>query len=323
MSENGNGTPKTLQEAIIYFAKPGVAVEFMARLRWPDGAFCSNCGLTGDDVYFMESVQRWKCKGCKKQFSVKVGTVMEDSPIKLDKWLCAIWMVANCKNGVSSYEIHRAIGVTQKTAWFLLHRIRLAMTAGGFGAPSFSGSGPFEADETFVGGKLKNKHVAERKAHGGSGNKAGAKAIVMGVLERSKRVRAQVIPNTQAATVQAVVKAEVPQGATLYTDASHAYKGVDGFVAREYVNHVDTYVRGEVHTNGIENFWSLLKRCLRGTYVSVEPFHLGAYVDEQVFRYNERKGTDSTRFETVAGAVGGKRLTYAELTGRTAPVVEG
>src|SRR3990172_5841732 len=158
--------PRTLQEAVLYFAQPGIAREYLAKLRWPDGPFCPDCGLIGDDIYFMANVERWKGRGCKRQFSVKVGTIMEDSPIRLDKWLCAIWMVANCKNGVSSYEIHRAIGVTQKTAWFMLPRIRLAMNAGGIFEP-FPGSGPFEADETYVGGKISNKHLSEQigRAH--------------------------------------------------------------------------------------------------------------------------------------------------------------
>ncbi len=304
--------PKTLMEAIRYFGRPGVAIEYLAGLRWPGGAFCPACGLTGEDVYFMASQERWKCRGCKKQFSVKVGTIMEDSAVSLDKWLCAIWMVANCKNGVSSYEIHRGIGVTQKSAWFMLHRIRLAMKAGGIDFP-FSGSGPFEADETYVGGKIGNKHLRVRKTLGGSGNKSGAKAIVMGIMERGGRVRAKSIPDATGATLRGEVEANLNPGATIYTDALPSYRGLEKRYFHDTVNHLDTYVKGLVHTQGIENFWSLLKRTLRGTYVNVEPAHLDAYVDEQAFRFNERDTNDGRRHAMVAANIGGKRLTYKQL----------
>ena len=303
--------PKTLLEAIRYFGKPGVAVQYLAGLRWPDGAFCQKCGLTGKDVYFMASQSRWKCRGCKAQWSVKVGTIMEDSALPLDKWLSAIWMVANCKNGISSYEIHRALGVTQKSAWFMLHRIRLAMKAGGLDLP-FGGRGPFEADETFVGGKISNKHLKVRKAFGGRVN-SSAKAIVMGILERGGRVRAKVVPNVTGPTLRGEVEKNLKPGSTLYTDALPSYRGLEKTLFHETVNHLETYVRGQVHTQGIENFWSLLKRSLNGTYVNVEPAHLDAYVDEQAFRFNERYRNDGQRHAMVAANVGGKRLTYRQL----------
>ncbi|TAL46173.1 MAG: IS1595 family transposase [Salinibacterium sp.] len=308
--------PRTLLEAIRYFGRPGVALEYMKGLRWPDGVSCPDCGACEGDVYFMASVERWKCRPCKRQFSVKVGTVMEDSPIKLDKWLAAIWLIANAKNGISSYEIHRALGVTQKTAWFLLHRIRLAMSDGGFVAPQFSGSAPVESDETFVGGKVKNMSKSKRAQLKAAGKNFERKAIVMGLLERGGEVRAGVVPDTTAATLGAVIEAHVPEGSQVFTDENPSYHGkfMSAFV-HEYVNHVDEYVRGQVHTNGIENFWSLLKRCLNGTYISVEPFHLGAYVDEQVYRYNNRKKNDGQRFDKVLGRVAGKRLTYKGLVG--------
>jgi transposase-like protein len=310
-------TPETLVEAIRYFGRPGVAREYLASLRWPDGAFCQKCGLTGADVYFMASQERWKCRGCKTQWSVKAGTIMEDSAISLDKWLCAIWMVANCKNGISSYEIHRALGVTQKSAWFMLHRIRLAMKVGSLDAP-FDGSGPFEADETYVSGKISNKHTRERKAYGGPGNKGGAKAIVMGILERGGRVRAKVVPNSTGPTLRGEVRANLKPGATIYTDALPSYRGLEKDYFHDTVNHLETYVRGRVHTQGIENFWSLFKRAIHGTYVNVEPAHLDAYVDEEAFRFNERDRNDGQRHAMVAAAVGDKRLTYKELIGREA-----
>jgi transposase-like protein len=309
--------PKTLLEAIRYFGRPGVAREYLAGLRWPDGAFCLKCGLTGEDVYFMASQERWKCRGCKAQWSVKAGTIMEDSAVSLDKWMCAIWMVANCKNGISSYEIHRALGVTQKTAWFMLHRIRLAMKAGGLDVP-FGGHGPFEADETYVGGKIGNKHLGVRKTLGGSGNKSGAKAIVMGILERGGRVRAKTVPDSTGPTLRGEVEANLNVAARIYTDALPSYRGLEKRFFHETVNHLETYVRGQVHTQGIENFWSLLKRTLNGTYINVEPAHLDAYVDEQAFRFNERKESDSKRHAIVAANIGGKRMTYKELIGREA-----
>ncbi|MFI5180941.1 MAG: IS1595 family transposase [Thermoanaerobaculia bacterium] len=303
--------PRTLQEAIVYFSRPGAAREYLARLRWPSGPFCAGCGLTGDDVYFMASVERWKCRGCKAQWSVKVGTIMEDSPLPLDKWLCAIWMVANCKNGVSSYEISRALGVTQKSAWFMLHRIRLAMKAGGIDEP-FSSGGPFEADETYVGGKISNKHTRIRKALGGRVN-TSAKAIVMGILERGGRVRAKTVPDATGDTLRGEVRANLKPGSTIYTDSLPSYRGLEKTLLHDTVNHLETYVRGRVHTQGIENFWSLLKRTLNGTYVNAEPAHLDAYVDEQAFRFNERDRNDAGRHAMVAAAIGGKRLTYRQL----------
>lgn len=309
--ESETSLPRTLQEAILYFARPGVAREYLAKLRWPDGPFCPKCGLVEDGIYFMASVERWKCRGCKKQFSVKVGTIMEDSPIGLDKWLCAIWMVANCKNGVSSYEISRSLGVTQKTAWFMNHRIRLAMNSGGIFEP-FSGSGPFEADETYVGGKISNKHLKVRKALGGRVN-TSAKAIVMGILERGGKVRAKVVKNAKGKTLKGELKANVKPGSMLYTDSLPSYRGIEAHLLHDTVNHLEEYVRGAVHTQGIENFWSLLKRTLNGTYVSVDPSHLGAYVDEQAFRFNERGKSDAKRHAEVSAAVGGKRITYKQL----------
>ncbi len=208
----------------------------------------------------------------------------------LSKWLMAMWMVANCKNGVSSWELHRSLGVTQKTAWFMRHRIGLAM---GQNAPHQLGGedgGPVEVDETFVGGKPKNMHSSRRRKMQTAANGDSGKAIVMGMLDRELRqVRAKVIPNAKRDTLQAAILNEIEKGSTVYTDQ---WTGYDRLAAQEYVhetvNHVLEYVRGNVHTQGIENFWSLLKRGLNGTYVAVEPFHLDRYVGEQIFRYNNR-----------------------------------
>jgi transposase-like protein len=274
---------------------------------------CPICG--SDKVTYLENARLYKCnaKHPRQKFSLKVGTVFEDSPIALEKWLMASWMLSNCKNGISSYEISKSIGVTQKSAWFMLHRIRTAMredhgdlTLGG------NWSNPVEIDETFIGGKAVNKHLSERK-------QAERKTIVMGMLNRETRqIRAKVIPNVKRETLQAEILKHVGFNAYVFTDGHVGYDKLSEYknFTHKTVNHINEYVNGRVHTQGIENFWSLLKRGLSGTYVAVEPFHMDSYVDEQVFRYNNRKQSDSRRFEKVLSQVAGKRLTYAELTGK-------
>lgn len=312
---NSDELPKTLHEAITYFAQGDNALNFMSRLRWPDGKpKCPHCEST--KCTFMKSRQKWQCKSCRKQFSVKVGTVMEDSPIKLDKWLCAIWLIANAKNGVSSYEIHRSLGVTQKTGWFLLHRIRLALHQGSFEKMS----GTVEADETFIGGKARNMHADVKIRKGVKGGGASAMTPVQGLLERSvrdgqpSRVRLHVLKGTKKADVQKAIREEVEYCAVVHTDEWRGYRGIDDHVIHRVIEHAKEYVRGNVHTNGIENFWSLLKRTIRGTYTNCEPFHLWRYLDEQAFRFNERKENDLGRFLKAAVGTVAKRLTYAELT---------
>jgi transposase-like protein len=309
MKENDtDNLPKTLQEAIKFFSDKETCTTFMAQLRWPDGVTCPVCESKA--VSYLSTRYLWKCKACKKQFSVKVGTIMEDSAIGLDKWLAAIWLIANAKNGISSYEIHRAIGVTQKSAWFLLHRIRLAMQTGTFEKLS----GQVEADETFIGGKARFMHKSKREKMM-KGRGSVGKVAVMGLLERHGEVRAQVICDTSRETLHGEVKRHVEKGAELFTDAWKAYVGLDAEYIHQVINHAEEYVRSNVRTNGIENFWSLLKRSIKGTYVSVEPFHLFRYLDEQSFRFNTRKGKDSDRFMQAVKSIAGKRLTYEELTG--------
>ncbi len=303
--------PTTLQDAILYFANPVNCREYLVARRWPDGVTCPRCG--SKNVLFLDKYNRWHCreKHDAPQFTLKTGTPMEDSPIGLDKWLMAMWMVVNCKNGVSSYEIHRALGITQKSAWFLDHRIRLMLG----NEPTGKLSGDVEADETFIGGKARNMHVSKRKRRiTGTGTKD--KVAVMGVLQRGGEVRTTVVANRKRAALQGEVRKHVEAGSALYTDALLSYNGLAGDYAHQVVDHAVQYVDGKVHTNGLENFWSLLKRSINGTYVSLEPFHLFRYLDEQSFRYNHRKLTDGERFDLAVKGMVGKRLTYAEVTGK-------
>jgi len=306
--------PKSLQEAIIYFSNPDNCIDYLAIRRWPDGKVtCPTCG--SDKVKFNPNRRLWQCSThhAKRQFSVKVGTVMEDSAIPLDKWMVATWLIANCKNGVSSYEIARDVKVTQKSAWFMLHRIRLAMQDDFFGSKL---GGEVEVDETFIGGKARNMHVSKRQRRiTGTGGKD--KTAVMGILERGGKIRTAIVPNRRKSALQAEVRDHVEAGAALYTDALLSYEGLATDYAHQVVDHATQYVDGRVHTNGLENFWSLLKRGISGTYVSVEPFHLFRYLDEQMFRFNNRKDLDDAgRFNLAVSQIVGKRLTFAELTGK-------
>ena len=308
--------PETLLEAIRYFKDTDTCLSYMVGLRWPDGVICPTCGSRS--VSFLSTRRVWKCRENheRKQFSIKVGTVFEDSPIGLDKWLPAMWMLVNDKNGISSYEVGRALGVTQRTAWFMMHRIRLVVQTGSF----MKMKGEIEVDETFIGGKARfmhpHKRAAKIKGTGGMG-----KAAVMGLLERHgpdrhSTVRVKHVPNVRRKTLSPEVRQHVEPGAAVYSDALKSYEDLGADFAHQVVDHAETYVRGKVHTNGLENFWSLLKRSIKGTYVSVEPFHLFRYLDEQAFRFNTRKGTDRTRFTEALRAILNKRLTWKNLTGQ-------
>jgi transposase-like protein len=314
--------PKTLQDAILYFADADNCLKYMVDHRWPKGVECPTCGRL--DVTYLANQRKWQCKSkhAKRQFTAKVGTIFEDSPLGLDKWLPAVWLITSAKNGISSYEIGRSLGVTQKTAWFMLHRIREAMKNGSMMKFGGGNSGPVEVDETFIGPKPQKMH-RDRRLRMQSAERANQKTVVMGMLDReSRQVRAMVVPNVKRETLQNKILNQIERGSTVYTDGYPAY---DHLTAEEYihatVNHIEEYVRGQVHTQGIDNFWSLLKRTLRGTYVAVEPFHLDRYVTEQVFRYNNRATKDNPlddldRFCAVLSQVAGKRLTYAEVTGK-------
>jgi hypothetical protein len=319
--------PKSLQQAILYFADPKNCREYLVARRWPDGVICPRCG--SKNVLFLEKYNRWNCreKHAAPQFTLKTQTIFEDSPIGLDKWLTAMWMIVNCKNGISSWEISRALKVTQKSAWFMDHRIRLALQSGTIYKMGGPGS-EIESDETFVGGKAKNMSASRRAqfkvARETSMGDAALvnKAAVWGVLDREQRkVRATVVPKVNREALQTAVLDQVAPGSKIYTDEAKVYRSLPNDYVHEFVNHMEKYVNGRVHTNGLENFWSLLKRGLNGTYVAVEPFHLHRYLDEQMFRYNNRATkdnplNDSDRFDLAVRQIVGKRLTYADLTGK-------
>lgn len=325
-------TPRTLQQAVKYFSDEQVCIDTVAKMRWPNGPVCPACGHTKH--YYLKTQKRWKCRDCHKQFSVKLGTIFEDSPIRLDKWLVALWMLVNCRNGVSSYEVARALGITQKSAWFVLHRLRLAMQTSG--SEPFGGAGNIvEADESYIGGKVSNMHISRRKEfHKLRSQIIGNvqtmnKASVMGILDRKvRKVRATVVKAVNKATFDKEILPHIAPGTKLVSDQTTIYRNLPEGYDHEFVNHMHTYVRGDVHTNGLENFWSLLKRGVRGTYISVEPFHLFRYIDEQTFRYNNRKDEagevrpDGERFDIALSQIAGKRLTFAEVTGKVGETAE-
>ncbi len=301
--------PETLQEAVVYFSNRANCRGYVVKRRWPESVTCPTCG--NRKVAFSEKHNRWQCNKhhANRQFTAKTGTIFEGSPLGLDKWLVAMWLIVNCKNGISSYEIARALGVTQKTGWFMDHRIRMAVHASSFEKLN----GEVEVDETFIGGKARNMHVSARKRHiTGTGPKD--KVAVMGLLQRGKKVHTVVVPSRKKHAVQTVVKKHVEMGSALYSDSLRSYDGLSAEYDHQVIDHAVAYVNGRVHTNGLENFWSLLKSGIKGTYVSVEPFHPFRYLDEQAFRYNNRETTDSDRFSMALIGILGKRLTYSKLT---------
>ena len=320
-----DAAPKTLREAILYFSDYDHCRKAVESIRWPDGIVrCPQCGSA--KVSYLASVRRYKCYGNhpKAQFSLKVGTIFEDSPLGLEKWLPALWLLVNCKNGISSYELARALGITQKSAWFMLHRLRLALQDSQTGGKL---NGTIEVDETFIGGKARNMHEKKRKrlreTYETHGPTAMGKVVVMGLLERhdgrQSRIRTKMLTGRDTAQLMSTVVANVERGATVTTDEHKGYGGVVASYQHKVINHAEKYVDGQIHINGCENFWSLLKRAIRGTYVSVEPFHLFRYLDEQSFRFNERSLNDAGRFFLSLAGIVNRRLTYKALTGSELP----
>lgn len=309
--------PQTLTEAVRYYSDEQVCINTVAAMRWADGKpTCPKCGVVEEERkhYWIKTQKRWKCYSCRKQFSVKVDSVFEDSPLSLDKWLVAMWMLVSCKNGVSSYEIASTLGITQKSAWHLLHRIRLVLQ----GADGGKLGGIVEVDETFIGGKARNMHTAKRKKVI-TGRGTTGKTVVMGMLERGGKVKTHVIAERDKKTLHAKIADHVEPGTEVMTDELVSYWGIAENYTHNVINHAEEYVRGTIHTNGMENYWSLVKRALTGTYISVEPFHLFRYLDEQAFRYNNRKNmTNADRFTIALSQIAGKRLQYKELAGQVA-----
>jgi transposase-like protein len=302
--------PKTMVEAIRFFSDPAVCVHYLAERRWPEGPVCPRCG--GKQHSYLSTRFLWKCKACKKQFSVKIGTIFEDSPLGLDKWLPAVWLLFARRTGVSSVELSKDLGVTQKTAWFMAHRIRCAVRTGSFN----KAAGQVGVDDTLIGQKARNKHqhVRAQKITGTGGKD---KTMVVGVLERGGAVRATVVESRKKKPLQSLVKEHVEHGAELFTDSLKSYEGLDGEYVHKVVDHAVEYVKGHVHTNGMENFWSHLKGTIYGTYIFVTPIHLFRYLDLQMFRFNNRDMSDDLRFRLSLRTVTGRRLTYQELTGKT------
>jgi transposase-like protein len=297
-------------EAVEYFADANRALAFAVQLRWPSGVVvCPACGR--NDASFLANQRKWQCKSqhAQRQFSIKTGTIFEDSPLGLDKWLLAMWMLGGDRNGTSSCEIARKLGITQKSAWFMMHRIRLAMKNQTLELLK----GDIEIDETYIGGKARstdiNPHTGKLMPTGPKANKT----IVMGMIERNGRVRASSVPNVQKKTLKPIIEKNVTPGATVYTDALATYNDLGKQFDHYIINHAVEYVHGHIHTNGIENFWSVLKRTINGTYTFTSVEHLDRYLDEQIFRHDNRKEKDVMRFKTAVKGISGKRLTYKLL----------
>jgi len=305
-------TIKTLQEAIIYFSDAAHCFEFVKVRRWPNGVICPTCG--SKTVSFLVNQKKWQCSSrhSRRQFSIKTGTIFEDSPLGLDTWLVAMWLLVSCKNGISSYEVHRDLGISQKSAWHVMHRVRLAVQSGSFEKLC----GEVEVDETFIGGKARNMHKAKREEKI-QGRGAQGKEIVFGMVERGGDVRVMHVEKRQKKELQGAIRENVAAGAAIFSDELLSYDGLESDYQHSVINHAVEYVNENVHTNTMENFWSLLKRGLHGTYISVEPYHLFRYLDEQAFRYNNRKDmSDFDRFDLAVRQIVGKRLTWKEVTGK-------
>ncbi len=305
-------TPTTLLEAVTYFSDPARADAYIVSRRWPNGVACPRPDCGSASVQAIKTRRIWRCKDCGRNFSAKTNSIFEHSPIPFTKWLPALWLLANTKNGTSSHELARALGVTQKTAWFMLHRVREAMKdekPGMF-------EGEIEADETFVGGR---RRATMRTELGHKKMKHGpfeGKTTVFGMVERGRpsRVKAMVVPNHKRSSLMPHIRANVLPGSAIYTDALRSYRTLpnEGY-AHAFIDHMVTYCEGRVHTNSIENFWSCFKRTLHGTYIAPRAFHLDAYVDEQVFRFNAREDDDAGRFVSVLKNADGRRLTFEAL----------
>lgn len=298
-----------LIELVTYFKNEQVCINYLAKIRWDRNPVCPYESCGHNKVFKYSNGKTYKCSCCQKQFSVRVGTIFEDSKVSLKKWFAAIYLVTSHKKGISSTQLAKDIGVTQKTAWFMLHRIRKAL---GLHQSDDKLDGVCEADETYVGGQEKNKHW-DKKTKGTQGRSTKTKIAIAGVIERGGELRAKKVDNTNMKTLGRHISDNVAEGSLVNTDEWLGYRKLHKMYKHNVINHKSKeYVRGETHTNTIEGFWAILKRGIKGVYHVMSAKHIQMYIDEYVFRYNTRNMSEYDRFNLMLGNTGA-RLKYCEL----------
>lgn len=277
---------KTLPQMFAAFPTEQTAIDHLTALRWANGKFCPLCGNADEKkIGTLAGTNTHKCYACRKRFSIKVGTIFQDTKLPLRTWFAAIWMITNHPKGIASTTLATDLGITQKSAWFVLHRLRHAARTDSFNAPL---SGEVEVDETFVGGREHNKHASKK-----TGNKRGhsveLKTVVMGLVQRGGEIRAGVIDNVRAGTLRPIVERNVAKGATVFTDEHQGYNDLRHNYDHQRVNHrKGEYARGTATTNAVESLWALFKRQYHGTHHFISPKHMDAYLNEMTFRLNRR-----------------------------------
>jgi transposase-like protein len=292
-----------------YFKTEQICRNYLETIRWSGKIICPYEDCKHDHVHKFKDGKVYRCAKCKKDFSVKVGTIFEDSKISLQKWFAAIYLITSHKKGISSLQLGKDLGVTQKTAWFMLHRVRHTF---GLGTSEEKLGGNCEADETFIGGKEANKHKHKRTENT-QGRSVKTKSAVVGIIERGGELRAKKIVDTSGEHLRRFVLDNLKFGSELNTDEWLGYKGLAHHFKHKFVKHNEgEYVQGDIHTNSLEGFWSLLKRGVVGIYHSMSAKHLQQYIDEFVFRYNTRSYSENYRFDTMLNNIG-SHLSYAQL----------